>query len=76
MEKKTLTSSMPAYSKFTLPTTLMRGDKVDIPITITNNYPTDMTVYCSTSKYLISEAERSEEGIDQQQVSLKSKSQK
>jgi uncharacterized protein YfaS (alpha-2-macroglobulin family) len=37
-QKKELTSSMPAYSKFTLPTTLLRGDKVDIPITVVNNY--------------------------------------
>jgi uncharacterized protein YfaS (alpha-2-macroglobulin family) len=35
---------MPAYSKFTLPTTLLRGDKVDIPITVVNNYQTSQTV--------------------------------
>jgi hypothetical protein len=34
----TLTSALPAYNKFTLPTTLLRGDKVDIPITVVNNY--------------------------------------
>jgi uncharacterized protein YfaS (alpha-2-macroglobulin family) len=39
-----LTSSMPAYSKFTLPTTLLRGDKVDIPITVVNNYESAQTV--------------------------------
>ena len=25
------------YQKFTLPTTLIRGDKLDIPITVVNN---------------------------------------
>lgn len=35
--KKTLTSSKNLYSKFTLPTTLVRGDRVSIPITIHNN---------------------------------------
>jgi uncharacterized protein YfaS (alpha-2-macroglobulin family) len=35
---------MPAYSKFTLPTTLLRGDKVDIPITVVNNYDSSQTV--------------------------------
>lgn len=35
---------MPAYSKFTLPTTLLRGDKVEIPITVVNNYDSSQTV--------------------------------
>jgi len=39
-----LTSSLPAYSKFTLPTTLLRGDKIDIPITVVNNFDAAQTV--------------------------------
>jgi uncharacterized protein YfaS (alpha-2-macroglobulin family) len=39
-----LTSSLPAYNKFTLPTTLLRGDKVDIPITVVNNFSSQQSV--------------------------------
>jgi len=35
-----LSSSMPAYTKFTLPTSLVVGDKIDIPITVVNNHRT------------------------------------
>jgi uncharacterized protein YfaS (alpha-2-macroglobulin family) len=35
--KKTITSSKNTYSWFTLPTTLVAGDQLEIPITIFNN---------------------------------------
>lgn len=52
--KKNLVSSMPAYSKFTLPTTLLRGDKIDIPITVVNNYATAQTVSLKVTESVFS----------------------
>ena len=37
MGTKNLTSTMAAYTKFTLPISLVKGDKMNIPITIVNN---------------------------------------
>ena len=37
--KKTFGSSRLAYSKFSMPASLVQGDKVNVPITITNNNP-------------------------------------
>jgi len=45
---------MPAYSKFTLPTTLLRGDKIDIPITVVNNYASAQTVTLKVTESVFS----------------------
>ena len=36
-QKKTIVSSKNTYSQFSLPTTLVKGDDIEIPITIFNN---------------------------------------
>jgi len=45
---------MPAYSKFTLPTTLLRGDVIDIPVTVVNNYPSAQTVSLKVTESVFS----------------------
>ena len=54
MAKKTLKSSRSVYGQFTLPTTFVRGDKLDIPITVTNNRQFDQKVAIVTFEYVLS----------------------
>ena len=52
--KKTLASSKNLYSQFTLPTTLVRGDKLDIPITVVNNRGKDQELTVLIVEYALS----------------------
>lgn len=45
---------MPAYSKFTLPKTLVRGDKIDIPISVVNNHSSAKNVMVKVNEYVFS----------------------
>lgn len=45
---------MPAYSKFTLPTTLVRGDKIDVPINVVNNHSQAKSVMVKVKEYVFS----------------------
>jgi len=47
-----LVSSMPAYSKFTLPTTMVMGDKIDVPINIVNNHRTFKLISMKVREYV------------------------
>ena len=50
--KKQLTSSMGAYTKFTLPESLIRGDVFNIPITVVNNHSTTKKVSIVADEYV------------------------
>jgi len=52
--KINLSSSMGAYTKFTLPITLIRGDKLDIPITVVNNHAKDQKISLVVTEYVYS----------------------
>jgi uncharacterized protein YfaS (alpha-2-macroglobulin family) len=45
---------MPVYSKFTLPTTLVRGDKIDVPIRVVNNHSQPKNVMVKVNEYVFS----------------------
>ena len=52
--KRDLVSSMPAYSKFTLPISLVRGDKIDVPISVVNNHSQPKNVVVRVKEYVFS----------------------
>jgi uncharacterized protein YfaS (alpha-2-macroglobulin family) len=52
--KRDLVSSMPAYSKFTLPTTLVRGDKINVPISVVNNHSSVKNVMVKVKEFVFS----------------------
>lgn len=54
--KKTLKSSRSVYSQFTMPTTFVRGDKLDIPITVSNNRKTSQKVAIVAFEYVLTPA--------------------
>ena len=43
---------MSAYSKFTLPTTLIRGDQLEIPVTVVNNHAKPLTLTLVVNEYV------------------------
>jgi hypothetical protein len=49
--KKTLTSSKLVYSQFELPETLVIGDKLNVPVRITNNLPEASTFELKMEEY-------------------------
>jgi hypothetical protein len=49
---KDLVSSMPAYSKFTLPTSLVMGDKIDVPVNVVNNHNHFKTIQVKIKEYV------------------------
>jgi len=61
-----LVSALSVYNKFTLPTTLVRGDELDIPITVVNNRATFAVVKLVIKQYTFN-PEKTE--IDKQESS-------
>jgi len=51
--KKVIKSSTSAYSQFTLPTTMINGDKIEIPITVTNNRDQNQNIRLEANKYTL-----------------------
>jgi hypothetical protein len=47
-----LVSSMPAYSKFTLPTSLVIGDKIDVPVNVVNNHGSTKNIQVRINEYI------------------------
>jgi hypothetical protein len=51
--KKVIKSSTSAYSQLTLPTTMINGDKIEIPITVTNNRNENQNMRLVAKKYTL-----------------------
>ena len=75
MGSKNLSSSMAAYTKFTLPISLVRGDKMAIPITVVNNQATNqkMTLVVNEQVYT---PEATIVNTNTQEIDVNAKSQK
>ena len=51
--KKQLTSSRSVYSQFTLPRTLIRGDVIDIPVSVFNNHQNTKSLTVTVNEYVL-----------------------
>jgi len=49
---KDVVSSMPAYSKFTLPTSLVIGDQIDVPVNVVNNHRNSKNIEVKIKEYV------------------------
>jgi len=45
---------MPAYSQFSLPTSLVVGDKIDVPLSIVNNHKIGKNIQVKIKEYVFS----------------------